>query len=92
MILESGLIHLILIAFLFLFAASSALVLKTEAEENRLSSLSGDNLGSEVRRGVGTDNAVAFTTQIMDSASAQPNMLNNADYTVGQCQQDFKFY
>ncbi|XP_051158148.1 uncharacterized protein LOC127279676 [Leptopilina boulardi] len=58
--------------------ATSALILKTEAEENHLSSLSGDNLGSEVRRGY--ENAVAdFSTPVMDSAQ---NMLKEPDYIV----------
>lgn len=74
---------MVLILFLiFLFTASSALILKTETEDNRLSSLSGDNFGSEVRRGVGFEDAVAdFSTPVMDSAQ-----LKEPDYVVGQCQ------
>jgi len=73
----------------YAFAATSAVILKTENEHHHLASLSGDNiLGAGVRIGRGED-AVASSSgsgdggnPIMDSA--QSAMMKQADYVVGQ--------
>lgn len=76
------------ILIIFLFAASSALIIKTESENNHLSSLSGDNIvGQGVRIGRGQDAVAEVTDLVMDSA--QPAMIKQADYVVGQCRNYF---
>lgn len=62
--------------------ATSALILKTEHDHNRLSSLSGDNiLGTGVRIGRGEDAVAVGNKNIMDSA--QSAMMKQSDYVVG---------
>ncbi|XP_006614158.1 uncharacterized protein LOC102675588 [Apis dorsata] len=61
--------------------ATSALILKTEHDHNRLSSLSGDNiLGTGVRIGRGEDAVAVGNRNIMDSA--QSAMMKQSDYVV----------
>lgn len=60
---------------------TSALILKTEHDHNRLSSLSGDNiLGTGVRIGRGEDAVAVGNRNIMDSA--QSAMMKQSDYVV----------
>lgn len=74
----------------FLFAATSAVILKTETEHHHLSSLSGDNiLGTGVRIGRGEDavasgSSSSSTIPVMDST--QSAMMKQADYVVGPWQ------
>ncbi|XP_071876453.1 uncharacterized protein [Bombus fervidus] len=61
--------------------ATSAVILKTEHDHNRLSSLSGDNiLGTGVRIGRGEDAVAGINGNIMDSA--QSAMMKQTDYVV----------
>lgn len=60
---------------------TSAIILKTENDHHRLSSLSGDNiLGTGVRIGRGEDAAATGDGSVMDSA--QSAMMKQADYVV----------
>lgn len=60
---------------------TSAIILKTENDHHRLSSLSGDNiLGTGVRIGRGEDAAATGDGNVMDSA--QSAMMKQADYVV----------
>lgn len=59
------------------------MILKTDHDHNRLSSLSGDNiLGTGVRIGRGEDAVAGINGNIMDSA--QSAMMKQTDYVVGQ--------
>ncbi|XP_017790265.1 PREDICTED: uncharacterized protein LOC108572525 [Habropoda laboriosa] len=61
--------------------ATSAVILKTEHDHHRLSSLSGDNvLGSGVRIGRGEDAVAVGNGNVMDSA--QSAMMKQTDYVV----------
>ncbi|KAK1117416.1 hypothetical protein K0M31_016620 [Melipona bicolor] len=61
--------------------ATSAVILKTEQEQHRISSLSGDNiLGAGVRIGRGEDAVAVSNGNIMDSA--QSAMMKQTDYVV----------
>ncbi|XP_015435515.1 PREDICTED: uncharacterized protein LOC107191077 [Dufourea novaeangliae] len=61
--------------------ATSAVILKTEHDHHRLSSLSGDNiLGAGVRIGRGEDAVAVGTREIMDSS--QSAMMKQTDYVV----------
>ncbi|XP_076758937.1 uncharacterized protein LOC143428118 isoform X2 [Xylocopa sonorina] len=61
--------------------ATSAVILKTEHDHNRLSSLSGDNiLGTGVRIGRGEDAVAVGNGNIMDST--QSAMMKQTDYVV----------
>ncbi|CAD1476632.1 unnamed protein product, partial [Heterotrigona itama] len=61
--------------------ATSAVILKTEQEHHRISSLSGDNiLGAGVRIGRGEDAVAVSNGNIMDSA--QSAMMKQTDYVV----------
>ncbi|KAK2580960.1 hypothetical protein KPH14_006025 [Odynerus spinipes] len=60
---------------------TSAVILKSENEHHRLSSLSGDNVfGTGVRIGRGEDAVASGSGQAMDSA--QSAMMKQADYVV----------
>ncbi|XP_012285726.1 uncharacterized protein LOC105702613 [Orussus abietinus] len=59
---------------------STAVILKAESENNRISSLSGDDLGAGVRIGRDEDAVADRTDLVMDSA--QPAMVKQADYVV----------
>ncbi|KZC12961.1 CUB and sushi domain-containing protein 1 [Dufourea novaeangliae] len=65
----------------YLAQSTSAVILKTEHDHHRLSSLSGDNiLGAGVRIGRGEDAVAVGTREIMDSS--QSAMMKQTDYVV----------
>lgn len=59
---------------------TSAVILKTEHDHHRLSSLSGDVIGTGVRIGRGEDAVAPGNGYIMDSA--QSAMMKQSDYVV----------